>query len=108
LSNDGTYTVLSTIFDTASNVTRIIVSETIPTPNIGGYIELNEVVAPWVTGDQVVVYSTQTLPAPLQSDIPYYVIHVGNNSYRLAESLSDAEAGTYVDIISSGKGELLK
>lgn len=59
-------------------------------------------------GDRIEVISTGTLPGGLTSD-PYYVIpyQIANTPrIRLAETLEDAFAKNYVDITSSGSGEI--
>ena len=102
--NNGVYTVASSLFEASNDRTRIVVIESIPSNAADGVIDINGVVAAWDTGDMVVLSSTRTLPAPLQPDIPYYLVRVGNNEYQLAETYSDALVGEVVTITSGGTG----
>lgn len=58
------------------------------------------------TGDIVNVLSTDTLPLPLITATDYYVIKISNNEIKLATSLTNANTGIAIDIISSGVGSL--
>ncbi len=57
-----------------------------------------------LTGDQVVCTTTTTLPAGLATGTYYYVIKVSDNTFKLASSLANANAGTAVDITDTGTG----
>ena len=58
----------------------------------------------YLTGDQVVVSTSSALPTGLSVNTYYYVIAVSANTFKLAASLSDAVAGTAVDITGTGTG----
>lgn len=59
----------------------------------------------WHTGQKCTVYlSTGTLPVPLAEDTDYYIINVDTDQYRLATSMANAAAGTYIDITTAGTG----
>jgi len=104
--NNGTYTIKNIVYDPVSDSTRVIVNEAIPHPAADGFIDLVDLVVSWVTGDEVVITSTQTLPAPIVADTAYYVIKLANNTYKLAETVNDAYANIPVDLISLGNGQL--
>jgi hypothetical protein len=56
------------------------------------------------TGDYVQLTSTGTLPAGLSLATDYYVIYVDANTIQLANSLSNAHAGTVVTITAAAGG----
>lgn len=58
----------------------------------------------YVTGDAVQLYvkSGATLPGGLSENTTYYVIAISSTSIKLATSLSNARAGTAIDITSAG------
>ncbi len=56
------------------------------------------------TGDVVRLTTSGTLPAGLALATDYYVIRVDANSFKLASSLANAEAGTAVDITAAAGG----
>jgi hypothetical protein len=60
----------------------------------------------FVTGQRVQVSSDNTLAGGLSASTDYYVIKDDNNHIRLATSLANANAGTAVDLTSSGTGTL--
>jgi len=58
-------------------------------------------------GDEVVIFSTGTVPTPLQLNTPYYIIpEVSNNEkkYKLATTYQNAIDGIFIDITSPGTG----
>jgi hypothetical protein len=58
-----------------------------------------------LTGDQVTVANAGGgLPAGLAAATYYYVIKVDADSFKLAASLADAQAGTAIDLTSAGTG----
>jgi hypothetical protein len=57
-----------------------------------------------VLGDRVTFSSTGTLPAPIDTNNTYYVIFVDASNFKLAESLTDAIAGTALDLTSAAGG----
>lgn len=104
VANNGIYTVASSLYESSTDRTRIVVVETIPSSTTTGVIDLNGVSASWQTGDMIVFASTKTLPAPLTADTPYYVVKVDTNRYQIAETYTDALAGETVTITSGGTG----
>jgi len=58
------------------------------------------------TGDVVRISSTDSMPSPLLVDTDYYVIRLSNTQIKLATTLAKAEAGTAIDILTSGVGSL--
>lgn len=56
------------------------------------------------TGLKVQVSTTTTLPAGLSAATDYYVIYLSASTFSLAASLSDANAGTAIDITDAGTG----
>jgi hypothetical protein len=58
----------------------------------------------FLTGDDVTLTTTGTLPAGLSTGTDYYVIYVDANTIRLANSLANAYAGTQVDITAAAGG----
>jgi hypothetical protein len=58
----------------------------------------------YYTGLAVNVSTNDILPTPLSNSIPYYIIVVSLNSYRLATSYANALANVYVTITDAGTG----
>lgn len=56
------------------------------------------------TGAKVVLSTTDALPTGLEADTTYYVIYVGVNTFRLAETPSNALAGTAITTSGSQSG----
>ncbi len=56
------------------------------------------------TGQVVELTTTGTLPAPLLISTVYYVINEGPTTFQLAISLSNAEAGTKINVTTTGTG----
>lgn len=104
-ANDGTYTVVSSVYELSADRTRITVGTVISSDVVDGYIDLSTTISSWALGDRVVVASTRVLPSPLKPNVPYYIIPVSTNSYRLAETYNDAISGMYIDVASYGEGE---
>jgi len=65
---------------------------------------------PYLTGDQVKYVSGGTEPGGLTNGLTYYVIRVDANTIKLASTLSNASAGTAVDIngLGAGSGHVLE
>lgn len=57
-----------------------------------------------VTGDVVRVSEDNTLPDGLTDATNYYVIRLTANTFKLAETLADALAGTAIDLVDDGTG----
>lgn len=58
----------------------------------------------YTTGEKVRVSTSGTLPSPLAINTDYYVIYVDDTHIRLSTTLSNAYAGTYIDITTTGSG----
>lgn len=56
------------------------------------------------TGDQVYLQTTGALPTGLSANTTYYVIYVDANTFRLATSLANAQAGTAINTSGSQSG----
>ena len=61
---------------------------------------------PYTTGDRVVITSTGTIPGGLSSTSSYYVIVENSNSIKLAVTYSNADAGSDIDIQTTGSGTI--
>ena len=97
----GTTSVSSKRFEARSDVTVSSVSETFTADDTNDQLTVARV---YTTGEKVRLTSTGTLPAPLAVSTDYYVLYVDDTHIRLATSLSDAYAGTYIDITDTGSG----
>lgn len=58
----------------------------------------------FLTGLKGQFTTTTTLPAGLSLSTDYWVIKVDDNTYKVATSLANAQAGTQVDITDQGTG----
>lgn len=58
----------------------------------------------YLTGLKVQVSTTTTLPAGLSASTDYFVIKIDANTFKLASSLVNAQAGTAIDITDAGTG----
>lgn len=56
------------------------------------------------TGLKVQVSSTTTLPAGLSAATDYFIIYLSVDTFSLASSLNNANAGTAIDITDAGTG----
>lgn len=56
------------------------------------------------TGLAVTLTTAGTLPSPLATGTTYYIINRTANSVRFATSLANANAGTYIPLVSTGSG----
>lgn len=56
------------------------------------------------TGLKVQLTTSGTLPSPLLAATDYFVIVVDDDSFKLAASLSDAQAGTAITLADAGVG----
>ena len=59
---------------------------------------------PYHTGDPIWLKSTKTLPTPLVSDHPYFVIKVSGDTFRLALSRGDALNSNAINLTTLGTG----
>lgn len=56
----------------------------------------------WQTGQEVTLTQAGTLPAPLAKNTPYFIIRTSADAFKLATSLSNAMAGTAIDLTTVG------
>lgn len=59
----------------------------------------------YLTGAEVRLTTTGTLPDPLQLATDYYVIAVDDNTIQLAESDALADAGTFIELVDAGSDD---
>ena len=59
---------------------------------------------PYKTGDCARMVTTDTLPSPLAANTDYYIIYADTNKVKLATTLANANAGTNIDITTTGSG----
>lgn len=57
-----------------------------------------------ITGVEVELSTTDTLPAGLSTSTRYYLIYQTDSTFKLASSLANALAGTAIDITDTGTG----
>jgi len=103
-TNNGVYTVTSSVYEPTTGRTRINVQQTLNSSTVDGEIDITDITLPWTTGDQIVLGSTMFLPSPLVPDTPYFYIKTGDRTFRLAETIGDAFADNHIDVISRGNG----
>ena len=108
--NNGTYTIISSVYNAVTDQTLIQVSENVTGVVKDGRIILNYRALPWQTGEAVVLSTHETLPAPLQMDNTngvyyYFFIRETHNTFRLATTRTEAEAGNYVNITTKGRSD---
>ncbi len=75
--------------------------------NVNTGTDIIDVVAPphWmITGTPIRFTTAGTLPSPIVINTTYYVIVVTTTSIRVATSLANAIAGTYLDLTTQGTG----
>jgi len=101
-SINGNFTVVSSVYESSVDRTRINVLEQLVGTVGNGVITIAAFVFPWSTGDMVVLSSDKVLPAPLVPNTPYYVINTGNQSFKLSESFNDSITNISIDIVSMG------
>ena len=110
-SNNGTYTVESAVYDSATDLTIITVIEQLSDLIGDGDITLDYRTLPWVTGDSVYLSTAELLPYPLRTDdtvngLYKYFIHViDDTTFKLALTQQEAVDGATVDITAVGRGD---
>lgn len=88
---NGEFTVVKSVFDVSSTRTKIVVAEDlVPTSGIvDGVIRVTntrQLPAAWVTGKEVYLNSTGSLPRPFDEYTPYYVIRLTDTTFKLSET----------------------
>ncbi len=58
----------------------------------------------WLTGQKVVLSSSNTMSISILPNVVYYLIRINSNTYRLAESENDAVQGNYIAFVTQGTG----
>ena len=58
------------------------------------------------TGHKIQFRSSGTVPGGLTALTDYWMIYVGGDTFKVAQSLEDAYAGNFIDITSAGTGTL--
>lgn len=106
-TNDGTYTVEKAAFDTINLTTRVSVVEQVPTSIRDGRIDIPDFAHNWLTGDMVMMNAAAPLPAPCEETTPYYIIRTGPRTFKLAQRPDYASTGQVLDIVNTGKGDLV-
>lgn len=92
-SGNHTFTVASQTAPTAAH-TAVTVGDTTITEAAHGLLN----------GTIVRLTTTTTLPSGLSAGVDYYAIPISSSKFRLASSLSNAQAGIFVDFTSVGTG----
>lgn len=105
-ANNGTYTVVASIYDPSTDKTRITTLEALPSSVVDGMIDLPNNILPWQTGDLVFITSSQLLPAPLVQYQPLYIIRLTNRTFRVSDSPNDATVGLPFIWTTPGTGDL--
>ena len=109
VGNNGTYTVVSSVYDATVDLTIIQIGEAIPSAVPGGNIVADYRSVPWETGDSIWFSTEETLPAPLKSDqigigpTRYFVIKLSESTFKVANTQQNALASLPIDITTSGR-----
>lgn len=99
--SEGTLSISSKLFESRAAQTVAATNEAFTVSTGDDWLIVARV---YTTGEKVRVTTTNTLPAPLAINTDYYVIYVDATHIRLATSLLNAYAGTYIDITTVGVG----
>jgi len=108
--NNGTYEIESSSYDTVTKLTTIVVTTQISSPTVDGIITLAYRTIPWETGAPVYLSTTESTPIPLDSDTvigttKYFIIKTSDTTFKIANTLADAQAGIEIPITTTGAGE---
>ena len=101
--SEGTIQVSTKQFESRTDENFILVQESSVTADSG----TNELVVTTdyeFTGHKMRLTTTGTLPDPLQLDTDYYLIYISATRIKVAETLEDAYAGNFIDLIDAGAG----
>ncbi len=100
----GTTSVASKRFEAraAANVTDV--SEVFAPAAVNTGADTITVTRDFTTGEKVRFTTVTTLPAPLQLNTDYYVIRVDATTIKVALNLTDAYAGTQINLTTQGVG----
>ena len=108
--NDGIYTIENSVYDTITKQTTVGVDTSISSPTRDGIITLLYRNIPWETGYAVYLSTSETMPIPLDSDTiigttKYFIIKTSDNTFKLAETLANAQNGIEIPITTQGTGD---
>lgn len=94
LGNNGIYSVISSVYNSVTNITVIYIEETIPSSAAGGTLAaINYRILPWNTGTLVSLETTEFLPVPLDLTKQYFIIVLTPTTFQLAYTMQDAMLG---------------
>lgn len=99
--SQGSISVASRRFEARASVNAPAVNEVVTADDTNDWIVVTRV---YTTGEKVRFTTGGTLPSPLQINTDYYAIYVSDTQIRLATSLANAYAGTYIDLTDTGTG----
>lgn len=104
--NNGTWTVLSSAYDSSTDTTIISIATTIPDTTVNGYITLSFRTLPWTTGTEIYLSSSENVPPEIVRDEAYYVIMLSPTTFKIAETYNDAINNIPIVFSSEGQGQL--
>ena len=104
--NDNIYTVDSVIYDGTANVTVITTLESFNDSVLDGMIISDYRTFDWVTGQEVIISSTRSLPSGFNKNQTYYVIKVNDFEFKLANTATDALNNNHIVFDSNYDGQL--
>jgi hypothetical protein len=84
--------------------TEYVAAESFATGAVSAAGNTIAVTGSYSTGAKIKFTSTVTLPAPLVAGTEYFVIRISATSIKVAETLTDAIAGTAIDLTDTGTG----
>lgn len=107
-SNDGTYTIVRSVYDDVQKITLIEVEEQ-PAENLSqpiGFITIDDPMKrlTWSSGILIRTFSDQTLPVPLDEDKEYFVRVLSSTSFQFARTRDEAIGGIVIPLTSVGRG----
>jgi hypothetical protein len=100
----GSTAVSAKRFEARGGVTVTDVNEGVLFSNVIIATDIFTVTRDYTTGEKVRLTTTGALPSPLALSTDYYVIRVSSTEIRLATSLENALANTYIIITTQGTG----
>lgn len=103
---EGSLVVSAKRFEGRSSVNVSAIQESILNTAVDVGTDIFTVSRDYTTGEKVIV-SGSDLPTPIVSGTEYWVIRASATQIRLATSLSNAYAGTFIDILVLGTGNIV-
>lgn len=106
---NGNYTILNSVYDISTQSTKIFVDSTVTITNntIDGYLISDNVRSlpdTWVTGTELFIDSTGTLPSPLDPFTPYYLVRIDDYSFKIAKNENAAKLNNFISLSAIGTG----